>query len=116
MFSGKLMDWLWATICGAFSGVVQGFLGLFGMSTAQKLGWAEVQNADLKAEVKAEQETIDAQNKVAGISNAAVESAAAARLELEKLTSAPVAQPILIGNKDVLTTCGVLNFSTCGHV
>jgi hypothetical protein len=51
----------------------QGFLALFGVSDAQKLGRAEVQNTDLTAEVKAEKETIDVQNKVAGMSDAAVD-------------------------------------------
>jgi hypothetical protein len=39
------MSWLWALISGAASGAVQGFLGLFGMSTAQKLGRVEVKEA-----------------------------------------------------------------------
>jgi hypothetical protein len=56
------MGWLWAAISGAFSGLIQGFLGLFGMSTAQKLGRAQVQNTDLKAEnqlLKAQEQAIE---------------------------------------------------------
>jgi hypothetical protein len=44
------MNILWAAITDAFSGLAQGVLSLFGMSEAQKLGLAEVQNTDLKAE------------------------------------------------------------------
>ena len=39
------MSWLWAAITGAFSGLAQGFLSLFGMSDAQKLGRAETKLA-----------------------------------------------------------------------
>jgi hypothetical protein len=67
------MSFIWAAITGAFSGLVQGFLSLFGMSTEQKLGRVQVQNADLKAEVKAEKETIDVQNNVAGMPDATVD-------------------------------------------
>jgi hypothetical protein len=35
------MSWFWAAITGAFSGLTQGFLALFGMSDGQKLGRAE---------------------------------------------------------------------------
>ena len=38
---GNEVSWLWAAISGAFSGLAQGFLSLFGMSDAQKLGRAE---------------------------------------------------------------------------
>jgi phosphopantetheine adenylyltransferase len=43
--AAMLMSWLWAAIGGAFSGLAQGFLALFGMSTAQKLGRAETKLA-----------------------------------------------------------------------
>jgi hypothetical protein len=46
------MSWLWSAISGAFSGLVQGFLGLFGMSDSQRFGRAQVQNTDLKAETQ----------------------------------------------------------------
>jgi hypothetical protein len=46
------MGWLWAAISGAFSGLVQGFLGLFGMSSAQKLGRAQVTEADQAETIK----------------------------------------------------------------
>jgi hypothetical protein len=68
-----IMDIVWAAITGAFSGLVQGFLSLFGMSDAQKLGRAEVTNADLKAEVKTQKEAINAQSEVDGMSNAAID-------------------------------------------
>jgi hypothetical protein len=58
------MSWLWAAVTGAVSGLVQGVLGLFGMSTAQKLGRAEVQNIDLKAEVKELQDGSKIENRV----------------------------------------------------
>jgi hypothetical protein len=57
-----LMGLLWAAISGAFSGLMQGLLGLFGMSTAQKLGRAQVQNTDLKAEnqlLKAQEQALE---------------------------------------------------------
>jgi hypothetical protein len=44
------MSWIWAAISGAFSGLAQGFLAIFGMSDVQKLGRAEVRNTDLKAD------------------------------------------------------------------
>ena len=66
------MNLIWAAITGAFSGLVQGFLSLFGMSDAQKLGRAEVQNSDLKAEVQTEKEALDAQRQVDGMSDADV--------------------------------------------
>jgi len=42
--------------------MVQGFPGLFGMSTAQKLGRAQVQNTDLKADnqlLKAQEQALE---------------------------------------------------------
>ena len=56
------MSFIWATISGAFSGMVQGFPGLFVMSTAQKLGRAQVQNTDLKADnqlLKAQEQALE---------------------------------------------------------
>lgn len=35
-----------------FSGLLQGFLSIFGVSDAQKLGRAEVENKDLNEELK----------------------------------------------------------------
>jgi hypothetical protein len=58
------MSFIWAAITGAFSGLAQGFLSLFGMSDAQKLGRAQVQNADLKAEVKELQDGSKIENRV----------------------------------------------------
>ena len=37
-----VMNWLFAALAGAFSGLAQGFLSMFGMSDAQKLGRAQV--------------------------------------------------------------------------
>jgi hypothetical protein len=54
------------------SALWQWFLGKFGMSDAQKLGRLEVQNTDLKAIAKAERDALDAQNQIAGLSDAAV--------------------------------------------
>lgn len=50
------MSWLWSAITGAFSGLAQGFLSLFGMSDGQKLGRAEVENADLKTDLAVKEE------------------------------------------------------------
>ncbi|HEX3747567.1 MAG TPA: hypothetical protein VHW09_26715 [Bryobacteraceae bacterium] len=62
------MSWIWAAISGAFSGLAQGFLSLFGMSTAQKLGRAETKEATdekLLQEVKEANDT-DADSARAG--------------------------------------------------
>ena len=56
------MSFIWAAISGAFSGLVQGFLGFFGMSTAQKLGRAQVENTDIKADnqlLKAQEKALE---------------------------------------------------------
>lgn len=50
------MSFIWTTICsavsGIFGGIAQWCLGLVGMSDKEKLGRAEVTNADLKATSK----------------------------------------------------------------
>ena len=56
------MKWLLAAITGAFSGLAQGFLALFGMSDGQKLGRAEVKNTNLTAEntlLKAQEKALE---------------------------------------------------------
>jgi hypothetical protein len=61
------MSWLWAAISGAFSGLAQGFLALFGMSDSQKLGREETENlsqATLLKEAKTAHE-IDSKNAAA---------------------------------------------------
>jgi hypothetical protein len=58
------MSWLWAAISGMFSGLAQGFLAMFGMSDQEKLGRADVQNSDLKAEVKELQDGSKIENDV----------------------------------------------------
>ena len=68
------MSLLWPLMTGALSGLAQGFLALFGMSDAQKLGRAEVQNADLKAELKAEKDALDVRTKVDSMPAAAVDA------------------------------------------
>ena len=64
------MDWL-ADIC---SGLFQGFLSIFGMSDAQKLGRAQIQNQDLTTELKSEKDALDVENNVARMSPAAVDA------------------------------------------
>lgn len=68
------MDLLLDAIKGIFAGLAQGILSLFGMSDAQKLGRAEVQNDDLKTQLKTEKDALDVETKVAGMSDAAVDA------------------------------------------
>ena len=68
------MEWLIAALKGVFSGLAQGFLSLFGMSYAQKLGRAQIQNQDLKSELKTEKDALNVENTVADMSDAAVDS------------------------------------------
>jgi hypothetical protein len=61
------MSFIWAAISGALSGLVQGFLSLFGLSTAQKLGRAEVKLAGdekLLQEVKKADDTDALDNRI----------------------------------------------------
>jgi hypothetical protein len=55
------------------SAIWQWILGRFGASTDEKLGRAEVESENLKAEVKAEKEALDVQNQIGGMPDAAVD-------------------------------------------
>jgi len=57
-----------------FSGAWQWLLGKFGMSDAQKLGRTQVLNQDLTTELKTDKDALDVENKVAGMSDAAVDA------------------------------------------
>ncbi len=46
------MGWLYSVVKGIFAGLAQGVLALFGMSDAQKLGRAQIENQSLAADLK----------------------------------------------------------------
>jgi len=68
------MGWLREVLSIVLSGLWQGFLDLFGMSDAKRLERAEIKEAQLRAQLQAEKDALDVENKVAGMSADAVDA------------------------------------------